>query len=163
MIRNAKRHHIIKNLETSSSSSVWKFLGTFKTTIGVDGVNYVFARLLVLVSFGDIKKVILSIRSNAVGCVDISHRMIVTIIDHILPAIFPSCNTFPSLLRQAFIIPLPKRSNPSLSEHFRPMFILPFLSKVLKVCITVSFLVVIIRVQTWPPYNHRCPQGNWRY
>ena len=89
---------------------------------------------------GDIKKIILSIKSKAVGCDNISRRMIITLLDHLLPAISHIVNFsfqsgfFPSLWRKAYVRPLPKISNPSLPNHFRPISILPFLSKVLEAC-----------------------------
>lgn len=93
------------------------------------------------VSFEDTKRVILSIRSNAVGCNEISRRLIITILGHILPAISYIVNflldsgTFSLLWHQAFIIPLPKRPNPSFPEHFQLISLLTSLSKVLQVCV----------------------------
>ncbi|XP_022828356.1 uncharacterized protein LOC111357781 [Spodoptera litura] len=89
----------------------------------------------------EVGKIILSIKSKAVGCDNISRHMITTVLDHILPAITHIVNfslfsgTFPSLWRKAFVRPLPKISNPSLPTHFRPISILPFLSKVLEACV----------------------------
>ncbi|CAK1598320.1 unnamed protein product [Parnassius mnemosyne] len=93
------------------------------------------------VAMDEIKKTILSIKSNAVGCDNISRRMIIFILDHILPVISHIINfsldsgDFPSLWRKAYVIPLQKITNPTLPNHFRPISILPFLSKVLEACV----------------------------
>ncbi|XP_022827884.1 uncharacterized protein LOC111357424 [Spodoptera litura] len=89
----------------------------------------------------EIRKTILSIKSKAVGCDSISRDMITSILVYLLPAITHIVNyslysgVFPSLWRKAFVRPLPKVSNPSLPTHFRPISILPFLSKVLEACV----------------------------
>lgn len=89
----------------------------------------------------DIKKIILFIHSDAVGCDDISLCMIATSLDCILLAINHLINCslnfeiFLSLWRKADIIPLPKNKKRTLPEHFCPISILSFLSKVLKACV----------------------------
>lgn len=89
----------------------------------------------------EIKTTILSITSNAEGFDNISRRMITIILEDILPIVchilnfsLESCQ-FPTLWRNAYVIPLPKIPNPSLPNHFRPISILPFLSKVLEACV----------------------------
>lgn len=90
------------------------------------------------VSGDAILKTITSITSKAIGCDGISRAMIVTIIDILLPTITRILNfslmsgEFPTLWRSANIIPIPKISSPLLPIHFRPISILPFLSKVLE-------------------------------
>ncbi|XP_022836858.1 uncharacterized protein LOC111364232, partial [Spodoptera litura] len=89
----------------------------------------------------EIRKIILSIKSRAVGCDGISRYMVTTILDHLLPTITHMVNyslyskVFPSLWRKAYVRPLPKITNPTLPTHFRPISILPFLSKVLEACV----------------------------
>ncbi|XP_047027196.1 uncharacterized protein LOC124635360 [Helicoverpa zea] len=86
----------------------------------------------------EVKKIILSIKSKAVGCDNISRQMIVPILVPILPVITHIINfslysgVCPSLWRKAYVRPLPKISSPTLPSHFRPISILPFLSKVLE-------------------------------
>lgn len=64
--------------------------------------------------------------------------MISFLIDVILPILTHIINfsleseVFPTSWRKAFIIPLPKINNPSSLNHFRPISILPFLSKILE-------------------------------
>lgn len=112
-----------------------------------------------LLTFEDIEDIILSIRSNAMECDSISCRMIVTIIDHILPAISHiidfslDSGIFPSVSRKAFIIPLPKNTNPFLPEHFRPISILTFLSKVVEVCFIGNSSSLLISRIFSVPYN----------
>lgn len=71
--------------------------------------------------------------------------MIVTILVPILPVITHIVNyslfsgTFPLLWRKAYVRPLPKISSPTLPNHFRPISILPFLSKVLEACAHKQF------------------------
>ena len=86
----------------------------------------------------EIRKIFTSLKSKAVGCDGVSRVMIMLILDSILPIFTHIINfslqagVFPLIWRKAFIIPLPKVSNPSLVNHFRPISILPFLSKVLE-------------------------------
>ncbi|KAL0829839.1 hypothetical protein ABMA28_003322 [Loxostege sticticalis] len=99
-----------------------------------DYPSFVFSQL----SDCDVKKNVLSIASNAVGCDDISRNMIVPILDILAPIITRILNyslttsTFPAAWKDAQIIPLPKKSNPSSFSDYRPISILPFLSKVLE-------------------------------
>ncbi|CAG9126421.1 unnamed protein product [Plutella xylostella] len=85
----------------------------------------------------DVERTILAITSNAVGSDSISRKMVLPILDIILPVISHilnfsiSTNTFPSTWKDAQVTPLPKKSNPSFSDY-RPISILPFLSKVLE-------------------------------
>lgn len=86
----------------------------------------------------DVKRSILSISSNAVGSDSVSRNMIMLILDEILLVIQHILNasitsgTFPSIWKEAQIIPLPKKSNPTSYTDYRPISILPFLSKVLE-------------------------------
>ncbi|CAG9138106.1 unnamed protein product [Plutella xylostella] len=86
----------------------------------------------------EIRKIILSIKSKAVGHDNIGRIMVTNLLDILLPAITHIINhsldsgNFPDLWRKAYVIPLPKISNPSSLNHYRPISILPFLSKVLE-------------------------------
>lgn len=88
------------------------------------------------VSEDDVKKSVLAITSSAVGNDKLCSRMVSLILPSLLPVltyIFNhsfSCCSFPSVWKQAHIIPLPKTNNPTSLSHFRPISILPFLSKV---------------------------------
>lgn len=84
----------------------------------------------------DVRKSVLAITSSAVGNDKLCSRMITPILRSLLPVLthifnhsFSSCS-YPSVWKQAHIIPLPKTNDPSLLTHFRPISILPFLSKV---------------------------------
>lgn len=74
--------------------------------------------------------------SDAVGCDNVSRKMLVPILDVILPVLTHILNVsidsgiFPNTWKDAYVIPLPKKSNPSTVTDFRPISILPFLSKV---------------------------------
>lgn len=90
------------------------------------------------VSQDRVLKIISSLKSKAVGCDDIGRTMIMHILNSILPTITHIINfslttgQFPDLWRRAHIIPLPKVSNPISANQFRPISILPFLSKVIE-------------------------------
>ena len=90
------------------------------------------------ISNNDTKKTILALSTKAVGSDDISRIMITSIVEILVPVITHivnfslSSNQFPDVWRKAFILPLPKISNPTLPSHFRPISILPFLSKILE-------------------------------
>nr|XP_037872523.1 uncharacterized protein LOC119629726 [Bombyx mori] len=120
----------------------------------------------------DISKIILSIRSNAIGYDKITRRMITTALDHLILTITHiinfsfSTNMFPSQWRKAYVIPLPKILNPNLVTHFRPISILPFLSKVLEACaqttvqlysFTTFVEYIAVRFQTLPQHYYRTP------
>ncbi|CAH2090128.1 unnamed protein product [Euphydryas editha] len=84
----------------------------------------------------EVKKHINAIKSEAAGSDGISKKMILLSLDFILPVVchifnfsLSSC-TFPSVWRNALIIPIPKSSPSSSGTNFRPISILPFLSKV---------------------------------
>lgn len=90
------------------------------------------------VSSREVEKNIVAIKSNAEGLDGISRQMILLGSDILVPILCHIFNfsldtgTFPNCWRLAAVIPIPKISNPSLPSHFRPISILPFLSKVLE-------------------------------
>ncbi|CAH2216062.1 jg21003, partial [Pararge aegeria aegeria] len=67
----------------------------------------------------DVKKNILTIASNAVGCDDISRNMLIPLLDVITPVIThilnecTSTSKFPDAWKSAHVIPLPKRAIPA--------------------------------------------------
>lgn len=95
----------------------------------------------VCVSEEEVRKTILSLKSNAMGFDAINRSMVVPIIDSLLSTLTHIINTslstgvFPFVWRKAFVIPLPKVSNPVQFSNFRPISILPFLSKILEACV----------------------------
>lgn len=86
----------------------------------------------------DVEKSILSITSNAVGGDSIGKNMLLPILHCILPILCLlfnnsiSCAEFPAIWKDAQVIPLPKKPNPTSYSEYRPISILPFLSKVLE-------------------------------
>ena len=84
----------------------------------------------------DVKRNIQSISSNAVGYDCISRNMITPILDIVCPILVHifnfsiSCGKFPEIWKNAQVIPLPKHGNPKSPSDFRPISILPFLSKI---------------------------------
>ena len=90
------------------------------------------------ISEEDVKKHVLAITSKAVGNDNLCSRMISLILSELLPILTHIFNyslvtrSFPSAWKRANVIPLPKIANPTSFSHFRPISILPFLSKVLE-------------------------------
>ncbi|CAK1592913.1 unnamed protein product [Parnassius mnemosyne] len=90
------------------------------------------------VTDGDIKKCLLSISTKAIGYDNLCMQMIKPVTNELVPIIthiiYSSLETssFPTCWKKAFVIPLPKTSNPTSLSQFRPISILPILSKVLE-------------------------------
>ena len=90
------------------------------------------------VSAEDVKKHVLAIKSDATGSDQIGRKMILLSLIPILPVLCHifnhslSTNTYPNAWRHAIVIPIPKVSNPISFTDYRPISILPFLSKVLE-------------------------------
>lgn len=90
------------------------------------------------VTIRQIKKILLSVHTKAVGHDGIGRNLLMPIIDTILPPITHiinfslSTSSFPSIWKKAYVLPTPKKTSPSLHTDFRPICILPFLSKILE-------------------------------
>ncbi|XP_047543230.1 uncharacterized protein LOC125075562 [Vanessa atalanta] len=90
------------------------------------------------VSEETVKRNVRSISTKAIGSDNLSLDMILPVLEDIAPVITHiinfslSCNIFPTLWKNAYVIPLPKTSNPSSCSQYRPISILPILSKVLE-------------------------------
>jgi len=88
------------------------------------------------ISDEDVCKIINSITSNATGVDGVSIKMIklccpllIPYIRHIINHCITS-NTYPSVWKEASIIPIPKTKNPISVDDLRPVSVLPALSKV---------------------------------
>ena len=83
----------------------------------------------------EVKSNLLAIKSKSAGSDGISVDALKPIIEIIAPTITDIFNsslkfaTFPSAWKKAYIIPLPKIDSPSLPKDFRPISVLPLLSK----------------------------------
>jgi Reverse transcriptase (RNA-dependent DNA polymerase) len=90
------------------------------------------------VSVETVRKSILSISTKAIGSDGITLNMTLLVLEDILPVFTHiinfslSSSVFPEPWKKAFVIPLPKVSSPSSLSQFRPISILPVLSKVLE-------------------------------
>lgn len=86
----------------------------------------------------EVKKSILAISSKAAGHDDLRRDMLVLILDFIWPIIThilnfsPTTKVLPTSWKMAHNIPLPKATNPSSLSQFRPISILPILSKIIE-------------------------------
>lgn len=107
----------------------------------------------------DIKKHASTISSDAIGCDGISRKMINMVLIEIMPIICHIFNfsltskTFPNIWRFANVIPIPKVSNPSLPSHYRPISILPFLSKILERIIHFQLTLFLTRHNILSPFQ----------
>lgn len=104
-----------------------------------------------------IDKIISKLKSTAKGSDGIELKMILLVTpflsDH-LAFLMNKCLTsgfFPSVWKDANIIPVPKVSNPSLISHFRPISILPTLSKILEKIVSEQVTVYINNFNILPP------------
>ena len=86
----------------------------------------------------DVKKAILRIKSKAPGTDNITISLLHNIIDIILPTLTHIFNssimtgTYPRLWKMALVRPLPKTNIPNAPHDYRPISILPCLSKALE-------------------------------
>jgi len=84
----------------------------------------------------DVLRKISSIKSNAVGCDGMSLKFLKIILPYIIAPITHIINfcivssTFPSIWKEAIVVPVEKKSSPSVPEDYRPISILPILAKV---------------------------------
>lgn len=83
-------------------------------------------------------KFINSISSRAVGDDGLQLQMVTLLLGELASIITHIINfsletsSFPTIWKKAYVIPLPKTTNPSSLSQYRPISILPFLSKVLE-------------------------------
>ncbi|KAJ0182642.1 hypothetical protein K1T71_002011 [Dendrolimus kikuchii] len=130
---NLLNNHFItsSNIDQTSKDNTLAYLSSLPTP---DYTPFVFTQF----SDCDVEKSIVSITSKAIGSDSVSRNMIIPILDIILPIISHILNfsissrTFPSSWKKALITPIPKKANPSSFSEYRPISILPFLSKVLE-------------------------------
>lgn len=86
----------------------------------------------------DILKAFKKGKLNAIGIDDISLNMIKLALPQIMPIIehifnyLLTCGEFPELWKFAIISPIPKINNPISLQHYRPISILPAISKALE-------------------------------
>ena len=94
--------------------------------------------LFELITPAQVKKNILAIKSDAAGIDGINRKLLLLPLKVLAPVITHifnfslSTNSFPSAWRIARIIPIPKSKDPKSFSQYRPISILPFLSKVLE-------------------------------
>ena len=86
----------------------------------------------------EVKKNVKSIKSNACGVDDISAHYLKLSIDSIVPFVTDIVNasfkhrSFPDRWKQAIIKPIPKNDDPSSPADFRPISLLPAISKIIE-------------------------------
>ncbi|XP_020299102.1 uncharacterized protein LOC109863277 [Pseudomyrmex gracilis] len=85
-----------------------------------------------------IQKTVSRIKTNATGCYGISLKMFHLTMLYIMPVmehIFDfslSHGIFPNIWKKAVVCPIPKISTPTALQHYRPIAILPVMSKILE-------------------------------
>lgn len=90
------------------------------------------------VSPDTVRKSLARIKSNAIGTDGISSRLINMTLSYVMPILENIFNyslmhgTVPIIWKSAIITPIPKVGQPTEAQHYRPISILPFLSKVLE-------------------------------
>lgn len=90
------------------------------------------------VSTEEIDYIIRNLKSNAIGSDNINLRMLNLVFPHLsiyFTYIINKClanGIFPDVWKKANVLPIPKNNNPTELSHFRPISILPTLSKVLE-------------------------------
>lgn len=78
------------------------------------------------------------IHSNATGSDNVPICFIKMLSPHILPILVHLFNSiidsriYPSIWKKAIVTPIPKSSDPSLPKDFRPISVLPAVSKILE-------------------------------
>jgi len=97
----------------------------------------------------EVAKAISGVKSNAIGLDDISLRFLKLLLPAITPYITHIFNTilttsiFPDVWKVSKVLPIPKKKNPCVLGDYRPISILPALSKAIEVLMRdqiVSFL-----------------------
>lgn len=107
----------------------------------------------------EVKKHILAIKSDAIGSDGISRKMILMALEKVTPILCHILNcslftsTFPNVWRSAYVIPVPKINNPSSFSHFRPISILPFLSKVAERIVSFQLRLYLSRNNLLNPFQ----------
>ena len=90
------------------------------------------------VDANEVGKIIKSLKSNSTGTDNINAKQLKLILNAILPVVTHVLNfslttaTFPTEWKHAYIHPIPKTTSPSELKDYRPISILPTLSKVLE-------------------------------
>ncbi len=94
----------------------------------------------------DVLNAIKSVKSNAAGFDEIPLSFIKLLIPIILPTLTHifnyifTCSTFPDRWKTSIVIPVPKKINPTALTDFRPISLLPTLSKILEVIMADQIL-----------------------
>ena len=111
------------------------------------------------ISTAEVRKHVLSIKSDATGSDNISRRMILLTLNFILPTLCHifnfslSSSDFPDAWRHALVIPVPKISNPTSFANYRPISILPFLSKVFERIVHEQVYLFLHNNNTLTPFQ----------
>lgn len=110
-----------------------ELLDFYKSNVSVDA-QFSFT----LTTVNEVESVLFSIKSQSVGCDNISHKMLMLCCPHILPVITHIVNTclldniFPDCWKISRIVPLAKNSSPASFNDLRSISILSLLSKILE-------------------------------
>lgn len=109
------------------------------------------------VSVEKVEKTFRTIKSNAKGFDGIDLKMLSLVLPHLseyLTHIINMClteNCFPSAWKTSNIIPIPKVSSPSDLSHFRPISILPTVSKILEKIVAEQLNLYLSKYKILPP------------
>ena len=109
----------------------------------------------------EVKDLVLSLKNTGSAGVDeINTRVLKLVIDQILPALTHVINlslstmTFPNLWKLAKVIPLFKKEDPLLAKNYRPVSLLPILSKILEKVVFQQVMAYLDQNELLHPSHH---------
>lgn len=111
------------------------------------------------VTLTEVKKAVARINTKAIGADGISIKFIKPILDIIIKPICSIFNrsintsTFPSEWKLSHVLPLPKKSNPVSASDYRPISILPVLSKALERLVHQQVCSYMITNKLFDPFQ----------
>lgn len=140
---------------------------TINNTIKLNTINQILALptpndtsfFFSQITDSDVERGIIDVNSDAVGSDGISRKMVIPIIDLLIPIIKSifnfsiSSGSFPTAWKEAQVTPLPKKLNPSCFSDYRPISILPFLSKVFERILNRQFSLFLSRKNLFNPFQ----------
>ncbi|XP_020298168.1 uncharacterized protein LOC109862504 [Pseudomyrmex gracilis] len=113
-----------------------------------------------------IQKTVSRIKTNATGCDEISLKMFYLTMSYIMPVmehIFDfslSHGIFPNIWKKAVVCPIPKINTPTASQHYRPIVILPVMSKILEQIVCDQIQAFLEENDLFDPYQLAYRKGH---
>ena len=114
----------------------------------------------------EVKSLFKTIKTQSKGHDELGISFLTLIFDSILPTLTHIINfslfssSFPSSWKLAHIVPIPKVKNPELASHYRPISILPVLSKILEKVVHSQISTYVIEHNVLSPYQSGFRSGH---